>query len=227
GLAEYVCVSETALTLKPENMGYAEAAALPHAAMLAVQGLIDEGQLQPEQSILINGAGGGVGTLAVQIACEMGVDEITGVDCASKFDLMRSVGFTHVLDYTQTDFTQSAQHYDLIFDVKTNRSILSYLRVLNTEGTYVTVGGMTARLVQTLLLRPFIRRFTKKDVRLVDLKPNKDIAYINQLFEAGKVKPVIDGPYSLSEVPKLLQYFGEGKHKGKVVISLETNRIHP
>lgn len=221
GFAEYVCVPETALALKPESMSYIKAAATPHAAMLAVQGLIDEGQLQPEQTVLINGAGGGVGTLGVQIANEIGGDHVTGVDCASKFDSMRSVGFAQTIDYTQEDFTQRQQHYDLILDTKTNRSIFNYLRVLNPGGTYVTVGGSTPRLLQALLLGPIIRQLSGKNVRLVGLKPNKDSAYVNDLFEAGKLKPVIDGPYSLSEIPKLIQYFGEGKHKGKVVISLE------
>lgn len=224
GFAEYVCVPETALAFKPESMSYIEATALPHAAMLAVQGLIDEGKLQPGQTVLINGAGGGVGTLGVQIAKTIGTDDITGVDCASKFNLMRSLGFTHTLDYTQTDFTQFSQCYDLILDTKTNRSILKYLRVLNSGGTYVTVGGSILRLLQTLLLRPVIRRLTKKDVRLVGLKPNRDLDYINQLFEADKLKPLIDGPYTLSEVPKMIQYFGEAQHRGKVVIDLERER---
>lgn len=221
GFAEYVCVPETALSLKPENMSFIEAAAMPHAAMLAVQGLIDQGQLQPGQTVLINGAGGGVGTLGVQIANEIGGGNVTGVDCASKFDSMRSVGCAQTIDYTQVDFTHSPQRYDLILDTKTTRSIFNYLRVLKPGGTYVTVGGLTPRLLQVSLLGPIIRLLSGKDVRLVNLKPNKDSAYVNDLFEAGKLKPLIDGPYALSEIPKLLQYFGEGKHKGKVVIGLE------
>ena len=221
GFAEYVCVPETALALKPESMSFVEAAAMPHAAMLAVQGLIDEGQLQPGQKVLINGAGGGVGTLGVQIANAIGGGDVTGVDRASKFDPMRSIGFAQTIDYTQIDFTQSPQRYDLILDTKTNRSIFSYLRVLNPGGTYVTVGGLTTRLLQALLLGPIIRLLTGKDIRLVSLKPNKDLAYVNQLFEAGKIKPVLDGSHKLSEVPRLIEYFGEGKHKGKVVIDLE------
>lgn len=221
GFAEYVCVPETALSLKPESMSFVEAAAMPHAAMLAVQGLVEEGQLQPRQTVLINGAGGGVGTLGVRIANEIGGEKVTGVDCASKFDSMRSVGFAQTIDYTQVDFTQSPQRYDLILDTKTNRSIFKYLRVLTSEGTYVTVGGLTPRLLQTFLLGPIIRLLSGKDVRLVNLKPNKDLAYVNDLFQAGKLKPVIDGPYPFSEIPERVQYFGEGKHKGKVVISLD------
>ena len=221
GFAEYVCVPETALALKPECMTLVEAVALPHAAMLAVQALVDEGQIQPGQKVLINGAGGGVGTLGIQIAKSIGVVDVTGVDSSDKFDMMRSVGFVQTIDYTQQDFTQSKERYDLILDTKTNRSIFNYLRVLKPQGTYVTVGGDTARLFQVLFLQPMIRMFSKKRICLVNLKPNKDLDYINQLFEAGNVKPVLDGPYTLSEVPEMIQYFGLGKHKGKVVVALE------
>ncbi len=221
GLAEYVCVPENALALKPDSMTFVEAAAIPHAAMLAVQGLHDEGQIQPGQKVLLNGAGGGVGTLGVQIAKAIGVVDVTGVDRSSKLTMMRSIGFVQTIDYTQEDFTENKECYDLILDTKTNRSIFKYLRVLRPQGTYVTVGGSTARLFQALFLGPIIRMFSKKRIRLVNLKPNKDLDYINELFEAGQVKPVLDGPYKLSEGPEAIQYFGEGKHKGKVVIALE------
>ena len=131
--------------------------------------------------------------------------------------------FDQVIDYTQEDFTKSGQCYDLILDVKTIRSIFNYLRVLSPNGIYVTVGGSGARIMQALFLGPWISLFSKKSVRMVFLKPNKDLAYINELFEAGKVKPVIDGPYKLSEVPEAMRHFGEGNHKGKVVITLEHN----
>ena len=225
GFAEYVCVPENALAMKPESMTFVEATAIPHAAMLAVQGLYDEGQIQPGQKLLINGAGGGVGTLGVQIAKSMGVVEITGVDSSSKLDMMRSIGCVQTIDYTQQDFTQNKQCYDLILDTKTNRSIFKYMGVLNPHGTYVTVGGSTLRLFQALFLGPIIRLFSKKRVRLVNLKPNKDLDYMNELFEAGKVKPLIDGLYKLSEVPQAIQYFGSGKHKGKVVIAIDTFRV--
>ncbi len=222
GFAEYVCVRENALALKPDSMTFVEAAALPHAAMLAVQGFHAQGQIQPGQKLLLNGAGGGVGTLGVQIAKSMGVVEVTGVDSSDKLEMMRSIGFVQTIDYTKEDFTKNKQCYDLILDTKTNRSIFKYLRVLSPNGTYVTVGGSTARLFQALFLGPIIRRFSKKSVCLVNLKPNKDLDYLNELFEAGQVKPVRDGPYKLSEVPEAIQYFGEGKHKGKVVITLES-----
>lgn len=221
GFAEYVCVPETALALKPDSMTFVEATALPHGAMLAVQGLVDEGQIQPGQKVLINGAGGGVGTLGVQIAKSIGVTDVTGVDSSDKFDMMHSVGFGQTIDYTQEDFTKGKERYDLILDTKTNRSIFKYLRVLNPQGTYVTVGGDTACLFQVLLLQPIIRIFGNKRVCLVNLKPNKDLDYINKLLEAGDLKPVLDGPYPLSEVPEMIQYFGMGKHKGKVVVALE------
>ncbi|MDJ0594001.1 MAG: NAD(P)-dependent alcohol dehydrogenase [Pleurocapsa sp. MO_226.B13] len=222
GFAEYVCVPETALALKPESMTFTETAAIPHAAMLAVQGLIDAGQLQPGQKLLINGAGGGVGTLGVQIAKAIGVKDVTGVDRASKFALMRSVGFTRTIDYTQTDFTESEERYDMILDTKTNHSPFKYLPVLNPGGTYVTVGGLTPRLFQVLLLGPIIRWLTQKTVHLVNLQPNKDLAYVNELLAAGQLKPEIDGPYHLSDVPRLIQYFGAGQHQGKVVITPES-----
>ncbi|ABW31166.1 NAD(P)-dependent alcohol dehydrogenase [Acaryochloris marina] len=222
GFAEYVCVPETALAPMPEGMTFTEAAAIPHAAMLAIQGLIDAGQLQPGQRLLINGAGGGVGTLGVQIANAVGVQDVTGIDRASKFTLMRSVGFTHTIDYTQTDFTTGQERYDVILDTKTNRSPFKYLSVLNPGGTYVTVGGLTPRLFQVLLFGPMIRWLTQKSVRLVSLRPNKDLAYVNELWAAGQLKPAIDGPYSMNEVPRLIQYFGTGQHQGKVVVTHES-----
>jgi len=169
---------------------------------------------------LINGAGGGVGTFAIQIAKLYGV-EVTAVDSAEKLDMLRSMGAEHVIDYTEEDFTKNGQCYDLILDVKTNRSISDCARALSPNGVYVTVGGSMARLFQALLLVPWIWMTTNKQIRTVALKPNKDLAYMKELFEAGKVVPVIDGPYKLSEVPKAFRHFGEGRHKGKVVITLE------
>jgi NADPH:quinone reductase-like Zn-dependent oxidoreductase len=221
GFAEYVCARENALALKPASMTFVEAAAIPHAAMLAIQGLRDKGQIQPGQNVLINGAGGGVGIFGVQIAKLIGVD-VTGVDSLGKLDMMRSMGFDQTIDYAQEDFTKNGQRYDLILDTKTNRSIFDYARALSPNGIYVTVGGSMARLFQALFLGPWISMFSKKNIRIVALKPNKDLDYINELFEAGKVKSVIDGPYKFSEVPEAIRHFGEGKHKGKVVIAVET-----
>lgn len=219
GFAEYVCARENALALKPSTMNFAQAAAIPQAAMLAVQGLIDIGKIKEGQKLLINGAGGGVGTFGIQIAKLYGV-EATGVDHTGKLDMLRSMGFDHVIDYTKEDFTTNGKYYDLILDVKTNRSMFSYARALSPNGVYVTVGGSMARLLQALLLAPLIRMIYKKHIRIVALKTNKDLAYMNKLFESGKVKPVIDGPYKLDEVPEAFRLFGKGEHKGKVVIVL-------
>lgn len=219
GFAEYVCVHEKALALKPESMSFEQAAAIPHAAMLAVQGLHDKGDIRSGQKILFNGAGGGVGTLGVQIAKSIGAD-ITGVDSSEKLEMMRSVGFDHTIDYEKEDFTKTGKHYDLILDTKTNRSVFDYIRVLSPKGTYVTVGGTTARLLEVFILGWIINKLGNKKIRIVALKPNKDLDYINELFKAGKIKPLIDGPYELSEVPAAIEYFGSGNHKGKVIITV-------
>jgi NADPH:quinone reductase-like Zn-dependent oxidoreductase len=218
GFAEYVCARETALATKPAAMDWEQAAALPQAGVLAVQGLIEKGRIQPGQRLLINGAGGGVGTLALQIAKTFGA-EVTGVDSLPKLDMLRSLGFDRVVDYMREDFTAGEQSYDLILDVKTNRSIFAYMRVLRPGGVYVTFGGSTGRLLQAVILGPLVSALTKKSVRLVILKPNRDLAYLAGLFEAGQLRPVVDGRYTLEETPEAMRYFGEGKHKGKVVIN--------
>jgi NADPH:quinone reductase-like Zn-dependent oxidoreductase len=220
GFAEYTCAREKQLSIKPRGMSFEEAAAIPQAAMLAVQGLIDKGKIQAGQKLLINGAGGGVGTFGVQIAKLYGV-EVTGVDSTGKLDMLRSIGFDHVIDYTREDFTKNGQRYDLILDVKTKRSVFDYSRSLRPNAVYVTVGGSMARLLQALVLRPWISLINKKHIRIVTLKTNKDLIYINELFEAGKIKPVIDGPYKLEEIHKAFRLFGKGHHKGKIVITME------
>jgi NADPH:quinone reductase-like Zn-dependent oxidoreductase len=219
GFAEYTCAREKALALKPASMSFEEAAAIPQAAMLAVQGLLDKGKIHPGQKLLINGAGGGVGSFAVQIAKLYGV-EITGVDSTGKLDMLRSMGFDHVIDYTKEDFTKNGNCYDQILDVKTNRSMFDYARALCRNGVYTTVGGSIGRLFQALFLGPWISMISKKHIRIVVLKPNKDLVYINGIFEAGKLKPVIDGPYKLDEVPEVFRIFGKGEHKGKLVITM-------
>jgi NADPH:quinone reductase-like Zn-dependent oxidoreductase len=167
---------------------------------------------------LINGAGGGVGTFAVQIARLYGAN-VTGVDSTGKLGMLRSMGFDHVIDYTKEDFTKNGQCYDLILDVKTNRSVFDYARALSPNGTYVTVGGYGHRILEAVLLGPWIKIISKKKMRLVLLKPNRDLAYMSELFEAGKVKPVIDGLYKLDEVPEAFRLFGAGAHKGKIVVT--------
>lgn len=221
GFAEYVCVPETALSPKPAGISFADAAAIPHAATLALQGLRDVGGLQPHGKLLINGAGGGVGTIGLQIARALGVENVTGVDHKDKLEMMRAQGFDEVLDYTEVDFTSTGNTYDLILDAKTNRSPLKYLRALNPGGRYVTVGGKSFRIIQVLLLNPIIKLFSQKRVRLVALKTNQDLDFISVWLDEGKIVPVIEGPYKLCEIQAAVQRFGEGRHKGKIIISME------
>lgn len=217
--AEYACAPEAGLARKPPGMTFEQAAAIPQAGMLAVQGLIDVGQLRSGQKLLLNGAGGGVGTLALQIAQLYDV-EVTVVDKAGKLDMLRAMGADHVLDYQREDFTKDGKGYDLILDVKTNRSPFAYARALNPKGTYATVGGDMLRLLQVMVLRPLISRVSTKHVRVVMLKPNKDLAYMSELFEAGKLKPVIGSRYELADVPEALRLFGTGDHQGKIIITV-------
>lgn len=218
--AEYVCVKESDVYFKPNDMPFNEAAALSHAGMLAIQGLIDEGNIQDGQKILINGAGGGVGTLGLQIA-KLYHAEVTGVDSGEKLSMMKKQGFDHVLDYTKVDFTRMGQRYDLILDAKTTRAPAAYNRCLTPGGAYITVGGYVGRMLQLVMLK----HFYKNKMALVNLEQNKDLPFVNELYEKGKIKPVIDGPFSFEETEMALNYFGEGKHLGKVIISLvETGR---
>jgi len=219
GFAEYVCAPEKSLSLKPAAMSFEEAAAIPQAAMLAVQGLIDKGKIKQAQKVLINGAGGGVGTFAIQIAKLYGA-EVTGVDKATKLEMLRSIGFDHVIDYTKEDFTKNGKVYDLILDAKTNRSAFDYARSLNRNGVYVTVGGSIGHLLQVLILAPLIRMIQSKHLRIVALKPNKDLAFMNDLFEKGKVKTVIDGPYRLDQLGEAFRHFAKADHLGKIVITI-------
>lgn len=219
GFAEYVSARERALERKPPGMTFEQAAAIPQAFLLAWQALRDKARIEAGQTLLVNGGGGGVGTFAIQIAKAHGL-EVTGVDSAEKLDLMRSLGADDVLDYRREDFTRSGRLYDRILDVKTSRSVLDCARALEPDGVYVTVGGSMPRLFQALLLTPWLRLTTKKSARLLALKANKDLLDIQAFFESGKVVPVIEGPYELHEVPQAFRLFGEGRHRGKVVIRL-------
>jgi NADPH:quinone reductase-like Zn-dependent oxidoreductase len=219
GFAQYVCAPVEALTRKPEAMTFEEAAALPQAVALAMQGLVDVGRLRGGEKVLINGAGGGVGTLGVQIA-KLHDAELTGVDRGSKLDKLRALGFDHVIDYTREDFTRSAKTYDLILDVKTRRSPFGYLRALNPGGRYVTVGGFLPRVAQTACLGPWIRMRTGKNARVVILKANKDMARVNELFESGSLRPVIDRTFPLHEARDAMRYYVEGNFVGKIVVNM-------
>jgi NADPH:quinone reductase-like Zn-dependent oxidoreductase len=223
GFAEYVCAPVKALAQKPANMTFEEVSAIPQAGVIALQGMRDKGQVQPGQKVLINGAGGGAGTFAVQLARLYGA-EVTGVDNTGKMDFLRSLGADHVIDYTREDFTKNRKQYDLILDLVAHRSAFAYPRALRPNGSAFFVGGSVATLFQILLLGPLIRSATGKHVRLLAVQPNrKDLVSITELCEAGKVIPVIDRIYTLSEVPEALRYLGEGRAKGKVVITLESN----
>ena len=228
GFAEWACVPENLLAQKPESMSFKEAAAFPHTGVLALQGLRDKGHLKKGQKVLINGAGGGSGTIAVQIAKLFGA-EVTGVDSTKKLDMLRSMGADHVIDYTQEDFTRNGQVYDLILDVVTYRSIFDYKRALSPKGIYVMLGGGSyARVFQLILLGPLISMTERlsggkagKKMGILMHKPNKkDLNYLSELFEAGKVVPVIDKCYTLSEVTEAFRYFGEGLARGKVIITM-------
>ena len=226
--AEYVCVPENILALKPEVMTFEEAASIPHAGVLALQGLRHKGKIEKGQKVLINGAGGGSGTFAVQIAKSFGA-EVTGLDSRSKLDMLRSIGADHVIDYTQEDFTKMGQVYDLILDVVTYRSIFDYKRVLSSRGIYVMLGGGSySRVFQGMLLGPLISmseslsgRQEGKKMGIMMHKPNKkDLNFLTELFEAGKVVTVIDKSFPLSEVVEAFRYYGEGLAQGKVVITV-------
>ena len=222
GFAEYACAQETALELKPANSTFEEAAAVPQAGVLALQGLRKARQLQPGQKVLINGAGGGVGTFAVQLARLSGA-EVTGVDAPHKLNIVRSVGADHVIDYSHEDFTKTGERYDLILDCRGLRSMFDYQRALRPGGTYAMIGGSLSRIPQLLFLSylaPLTRESRK--FHLVAVGPNKGLADLKELIEAGKLAPVVDRTYQLSEVPEALRYFGEGRHKGKIVIAIES-----
>ncbi len=207
--AEYVCVREDGMQIKPAHLTFVQAAAVPHAFCLANQGL-QLGSLKPGSNILINGAGGGVGTFALQLAKQQGAT-VTGVDTGAKLDGMRALGFDHVIDYKLQDFTTTGQRYDLILDTKSTRSPSAIAKALTEEGRYVTVGGEPGLLFRFL--------FTGKRFRILALKANKGLSDVEPLLAQG-LRPIIDGPYPLDDVPRLIRYFGEGKHFGKVVVEV-------
>jgi NADPH:quinone reductase-like Zn-dependent oxidoreductase len=220
--AEYVCVPENALRFKPASMTFEEAAAIPTAGVVALQNLLAKGPIVPGQKVLINGAGGGVGTFALQLARYFGA-EVTGVDSTEKLEILSSIGAHHVIDYTKEDFTKSGKRYDLILDVVVHRWIFDYKRVLNPDGVSVMVGGSMAKVFLNILLGALMNERNKVGIGM--WKPNKkeDLDLLKELFEAGKVKPVIDKVYHLSEVPEAFRYLEEGHAKGKLVITMEHN----
>ena len=221
GFAEYVCVPERALAPMPACMSYEEAAALPQAGVIALQGIWDTGQVQPGQKVLINGAGGGSGMYAIQLAKLRGA-EVTGVDNPEKLEFMRSLGADHVLDYTRADVTSNGRRYELILDLAAHRSALAYKGSLMPGGRYLYVGGSVATLLQVLLLGPLLGRAEGKKLRLLAVRPGAErLAPMVALCQAGTIATIIDRRYQLPEVPEALRYLGEGHAKGKLVATLQ------
>ena len=221
GFAEYACARENLLALKPTNITFEEAAAVPMAALTALQGLRDGGQIRPGQKTLIHGASGGVGSFAVQFAKYFRA-EVTAVCSTKNLDMARSLGAEHVIDYTKEDFTKNGQLYDLIFAANGNRSIFDYRRALSPTGIYVMAGGSISQIFQGLLLAPSLSKSGGKKLGALSAKVNqKDLVFIRELVETGKIKPVIDRRYPLSETAEALRYLGEGHAKGKIVIEFQ------
>ena len=222
GYAEYVCASKKSLALKPSNISFEEAAATPMAALTALQGLRDKGKIQPGQKVLVNGASGGVGTFAVQIAKNFGA-EVTGVCSTRNLDMARSIGADHVIDYTKEDFSKNGQKYDLIFDVAANRSVFAYKRVLAPKGKYVLAGfSSMPQMIHILLLGPQVAKAENQEIGMMGMAStnNADLTFISGLLESRKVVPVIDKTYPLNETAQALRHFEEEHARGKIIITV-------
>jgi NADPH:quinone reductase-like Zn-dependent oxidoreductase len=222
--AEYVCANENAITLKPANLSFEQAAAVPVAALTALQGLRDKGNIQPGQKVLINGASGGVGTFAVQIAKAFGA-EVTAVCSTRNLEMARSIGADHVIDYTREDFTRNGQHYDLILAANGYHPISDYLRALSAEGTYVVAGGSMLQLFQAAIQGQRISKAESQKTYVASLVQNqKDLSFMKELLKDGKVVPVIDGCYPLSKTAQAFQYYEKVHARGKIVITVEYDK---
>jgi NADPH:quinone reductase-like Zn-dependent oxidoreductase len=220
GFAEYVAVPESAIALKPTNLSFEEAAAVPMAGVTALQSLRDKGKIQSGQKVLINGASGGVGTFAVQIAKSFGA-EVTGVCSTRNLDILKSIGADYCLDYTKEKFSQNKTSYDLILGVNGHQPISVYKRALSPNGIFVHVGGSGVQMFQAMVQGPFVSMTGKQKLGTFLQRANqKDLIFLKELLEAGKVKPVIDRSYKLSELPEAFRYFEEGHAQGKVVITV-------
>ena len=218
--AEYACATEAALSLKPTNISFEQAATVPCAALTALQGLRDCGQIRSGQKVLINGASGGVGSFAVQIAKALGA-EVTAVCSTHKIEMIRSIGADHIIDYTQTDITRNGQQYDLILDAAAYRSVFDYAPILKPNGTYVLIGGSISRLFQVLLFSSVISRIMRRKLKCLMAKPNRsDLIILKEMIETGKIVPVIAQTYSLSEVPTAISQLEQRQVMGKVSISI-------
>ena len=221
GFAEYVCTTANKLVLKPSNVSFAEAAAVPLAANTALQGLRDKGQVQSGQKVLVNGASGGVGTFAVQMAKSFGAI-VTGICSTGNVDMVRSIGADHVVDYTQEDFTYNNQTYDLILDIVGNRSVADYQRVLGPKGICVLIGFTTvAHMFKTMLIGAWVSKKGKQTIAPMNAAINqKDLRILKELIEAGKIKPIIDRHYPFNKIPEAIGYLETGRARGKVVITV-------
>jgi NADPH:quinone reductase-like Zn-dependent oxidoreductase len=220
GLAEYVVAPENVLALKPSTLTYEESAGVPMAAVTALQALRDSGNIQSGQTVLINGASGGVGTFAVQLAKFFGA-EVTAVCSTSKVDTVRSLGADHVIDYTKEDFTKNGQGYDLILAANGHQSVSAYKRALNPDGIYVCSGGSMSQIFSSMLLGPLLTIGSNKTMGSMLAKPSQDdLLFVKELLEDGKIKSVIDKCYPLSETAEAISYLGKGHAKGKVVITI-------
>jgi NADPH:quinone reductase-like Zn-dependent oxidoreductase len=220
GFAEFACIPEKLLIRKPASLTFAQAAAIPQAGAIAFRGICSKGKVQPNWKVLINGAGGGGGTFAVQLAKLSGA-EVTAVDSAEKQEFLRTLGADHVIDFARQDFTNGAERYDLILDLIASRSVFAYARVLKPGGRYYCVGGAVSVLLQTLLLGPWIQATRGKHIRVLVVPQNRaDVVSILDLCVAGKVRPVIDAVYPFDRIADALRQVVEGRHKGKVVIAI-------
>ena len=220
GYAEYVVAPESALALKPSNASFEEAAATPTSGLTALQGL-RKGRIHAGHRVLIHGAAGGVGTFAVQVAKSFGT-EVTAVCGPGSLDVVRSIGADHVLDYTREDFAQGGKRYDVILAVNGDRSIWDYRRALSRNGSYVMSGGSNRQLLHALLYGPLLSLGSQKFGNLLTRPNQRDLKFLKDLIETGKVKPVIDRRYALPEVPQAIRYIEEGHSRGKVVVNLAT-----
>jgi NADPH:quinone reductase-like Zn-dependent oxidoreductase len=221
GFAEYACAIEDKLALKPANLSFEGAAAVPIAALTALQGLRDKGRIQQGHKVLVDGASGGVGTFAIQIAKSFGA-EVTAVCSTRNVDTARSLGADHVIDYTRENFTKSGQRYDLILAANAHHSIFDYRRALSRDGTYVLVGGGLAQVFQAMLLGPLLALIgSNKTCFFIANINQKDLVFLKDLLETGKVVPIIDRRYPLSDVAEALRYLEEGHAQGKVVLTVE------
>lgn len=227
GFAEYVCTRGKIWALKPAGLTFEQAAAIPQAGVIALQGIRTKGHVEPGQKVLVNGGGGGAGSFALQLAKLDGA-EVTGVDNGEKLDFMRSLGAVHVIDYTREDFTRSGQQYDLILDLIAYRSPFAIARALRPGGSYYAVGGSVARFLQILLVGGWIRKTRDRRVQVLAVQRNwEDLTAIAQLCESGKIVPVIDRHFPLGDVPAALRYLGEGHVKGKIVITVQPTNPTP